>query len=102
MSKRPDHRSDEAAAYRRHYKTARWQRLRACVLSERPLCAWCLEREIVTEATEVHHAVPHKGDMDLFWSGPFVPTCKPCHSSRGQREDHGQDVVRFGPDGWPL
>jgi hypothetical protein len=40
--------------------------------------------------------------VELFYCGPFVSTCKPCHASRGQREDNGQTVVRFGLDGWPL
>ena len=98
-----DRRSAEAAAYRKLYKTARWSRLREAKLSQDPLCEWCLEREIVEPATEVHHADGgHKGDVDKFWSGPFVSTCKACHASRGQREDLGQTVVTFGADGWPL
>ncbi|PDS97532.1 HNH endonuclease [Rhizobium sp. S9] len=84
------------------YKTARWRRLRDAQLSAHPLCEWCLEREEVTAANEVHHAVAHKGDLDLFWSGPFISTCKSCHSSRGQLEDHGKRVVVYGADGWPL
>ena len=99
----PDYRSAEATAYRKLYKTARWQRIREAQLSTHPLCEWCLEREDVTEATEVHHADGgHKGDELKFWTGPFISTCKSCHASRGQREDHGQTVVRFGADGWPL
>lgn len=99
---RPDARSEEARAYRRLYKTARWKSLRITKLTEQPLCEWCLEQEIVTPASEVHHVVPHKGDEAIFWSGPFVSTCKPCHARRGQLEDHGQTVVRFGADGWPV
>lgn len=99
---RPDNRTAEAAAYRKLYGTARWKRTRLRKLAEQPLCEWCLEREEVTEATEVHHADAHRGDVDKFWSGPFVSTCKPCHASRGQLEDHGKTVVRFGADGWPL
>lgn len=95
-------RSEEAAKYRKLYKSARWRNLRHYQLSLHPLCAWCLERDEVTEATEVHHAIPHRGDEVLFWGGPFLSTCKPCHSSRGQREDLGQTVVVFGADGWPL
>jgi len=86
----------------RLYKSARWLRLRDHQLSKQPLCEWCLESETVTEANEVHHVTPHKGDLEKFWSGPFVSTCKPCHASRGQLEDHGKTVVRFGPDGWPI
>jgi 5-methylcytosine-specific restriction protein A len=87
----------------RLYKTARWQRIRQAQLAAEPLCQWCLEREIVNDTDlEVHHVHPHKGDPDLFFSGPFVTVCKPCHASRGQKEDHGKTVVTFGVDGWPL
>lgn len=99
---RRDGRSDEAAAYRRLYKTARWRRIRDAKLRQDPLCEWCLEREIVEPATEVHHDGPHRGDIERFYEGPFISTCKACHASRGQREDLGQTVVRFGPDGWPI
>ena len=97
-----DKRSAEAAAYRRLYKTAAWRRIRDRQLSTQPLCQWCLEQEIVEPATEVHHDGAHRGDIERFYDGPFISTCKPCHASRGQREDLGQTVVRFGADGWPL
>lgn len=84
------------------YKTAAWRRIRKYQLATQPLCEWCLERDVVTEATEVHHRIPHKGDLDLFWSGPFLSTCKSCHSSRGQLEDHGKTVIVFGVDGYPM
>nr|WP_246200404.1 HNH endonuclease [Shinella kummerowiae] len=97
-----DARSEEAAAYRRLYKTARWRRIREHQLAFHPLCEWCLEREEITEATEVHHDGAHRGDLDRFWCGPFISTCKPCHSSRGQLEDNGKTVVTFGANGWPM
>ncbi|ASR06717.1 HNH endonuclease [Rhizobium leguminosarum bv. viciae] len=99
---RSDGRSEEATLYRRLYLSSRWRRIRHHQLAAQPLCEWCVEAEIVTEATEVHHATPHRGDLDLFWSGPFISTCRPCHASRGQLEDNGKTVVRYGPDGWPL
>ncbi|RWY85197.1 HNH endonuclease [Rhizobium leguminosarum] len=98
----PDRRSEEAAIYRRLYQSARWRRIRQHQLASQPLCEWCLESETINEATEVHHSAPHRGDLELFWSGPFISTCKPCHASRGQLEDNGRTVVRYGPDGWPL
>ncbi|WP_078709608.1 HNH endonuclease [Consotaella salsifontis] len=101
-SDRPDQRSAEADVYRRLYKTPQWRALRLSKLSQDPLCQWCLEREIVETATEVHHARPHRGDEGAFWRGPFISTCKACHASRGQREDLGQDVVTFRADGWPA
>lgn len=88
--------------WRKLYKTARWRAVRARQLGEHPLCEWCLEREEITEASEVHHRIAHRGDLDLFWSSPLLSTCNPCHSSRGQREDAGQTVVTYGADGWPL
>lgn len=75
--------------------------MREAQLNAEPLCQWCKERDIVEEATEVHHAIAHKGDLDLFWNGPFISTCKPCHSSRGQREDKGLIVPGLDADGWP-
>ncbi|PBB84577.1 HNH endonuclease signature motif containing protein [Mesorhizobium sp. WSM3876] len=92
----------ESAAWQHLYKTARWRKLREWKLAQDPLCQWCLEEEIVTPATEVHHSLPHKGDLEKFWTGPFVATCKPCHSSRGQIEDRGGKVIRYGADGYPL
>lgn len=53
-------------------------------------------------STEVHHTEPHRGDVDKFWNGPFLSTCRSCHSSRGQREDLGQIVVTFDASGWPA
>lgn len=88
--------------WRRLYKTARWQRLREHHLSLQPLCERCLTMEVVEPATVVHHKVAHKGDLDLFWSGPFESLCKPHHDRDGQLEDHGKTVVRFGVDGWPI
>lgn len=53
-------------------------------------------------ATVVHHKVPHKGDEELFWFGPFENLCKPHHDSHGQLEDHGKKVIRFDANGWPV
>lgn len=98
-----DHRSDAAKAYRRLYKTARWQRLRDSVLREQPLCERCLHMEMVEPATVVHHKDGgHKGDEAKFWSGPFEALCKPCHDRFGALDDRGVEVVTFGADGWPM
>ena len=100
---RPDHRSDEAKAYRRLYKTARWLKLRQSVLDDEPLCRYCIEDEVVEEATVVDHIKPHRGDLDLFWDVTNLQSlCSTCHDGRKQREELGQTFVRFGLDGWPI
>lgn len=88
--------------WRKWYATARWKRLRLDRLSSQPLCERCLISEIVTPATVVHHAEPHRGDWDKFWSGPFENLCKPHHDSQGQLEDHGKTVIQFDAKGWPI
>lgn len=88
--------------WRKWYSLARWKAFRIAYLTEHPLCERCLSADIVEEATVVHHAVPHRGDWDKFWAGPFEALCKPHHDSHGQLEDHGRKVILFGPDGWPL
>ncbi|OOL15993.1 HNH endonuclease [Ochrobactrum sp. P6BS-III] len=87
----------------RLYRTARWQRLRERQLTAHPLCAYCMQQEDVTAATICDHIIAHKGDEDLFWDADNLQSlCKPCHDRIKQREELGQSVVRFGPDGWPV
>ena len=72
-------------------------------LANEPLCVYCLQVDDVTEATIVDHIKEHKGDEAIFWDeGNLQSLCKRCHDSVKQREERGQDVVRFGLDGWPL
>lgn len=84
------------------YGTARWKRLREAQLSLEPLCRMCLEAEDVEAATICDHVTPHRGDVVLFWSGPFQSLCKAHHDGAKQRMDRGQSVVRYGADGWPI
>lgn len=98
-----DARSTEAEAYRRWYKTARWQKLRARQLNHEPLCAYCLDIGVVNAATVCDHTTPHKGDEHRFWSGPFQSLCKPCHDRDKQRiERGGKPRQAIGTDGWPI
>jgi 5-methylcytosine-specific restriction protein A len=101
-NRRADQRSKEALAYRRWYKTARWQRLRAQVLRAQPLCVMCRESGILTPATVCDHIEPHKGDEHKFWNGPFAGLCAPCHNSTKARIEAGTGPQAIGPDGWPL
>lgn len=100
---RYDARSPEAEAYRRWYKTQRWQRIRAQQLNAEPLCAYCLNIGRTTAATVCDHVEPHKGDERLFWHGPFQSLCKQCHDSDKQRiEKGGKPKQVIGLDGWPV
>lgn len=98
-----DKRSAEAAVYRKLYSTARWIRLREWHKSHNPLCAYCLEREEVSEAEVVDHIRPHKGDLELFWDPNNLQSlCRECHDGRKQSEERGRNYIAFGADGWPL
>ena len=84
------------------YRTARWGRIRKQRLLAHPLCKFCLDRGLVEPATLVDHIVPHQGDVNRFWLGPFQSLCKNCHDvSKREIEMYGFrcDV---GLDGQPL
>ena len=100
----PDLRSSQALEYRRWYKTARWQAVRAAQLRAEPLCKFCLEIGQYVPATVCDHAEPHKGDPVKFWSAPFQSLCHRCHSGDKQSEEATGKRRRKGVDaeGWPL
>ena len=80
--------------------TSAWQRLRASVLAERPLCAHCFERGGVTIATDVDHA---DGDASNNARSNLQSLCHACHSTKTMRERGGRATV-YGCDtnGMPL
>ena len=85
------------------YNTARWDKLREWQLAMEPLCQFCKQQDVVTEADIVDHVIPHKGSVDLFFDPENLQSlCKHCHDSVKRRIELGQGVVTFGPDGWPL
>lgn len=72
-------------------------------MNSSPLCVFCLEQEVVTSAAVVDHIKPHRGDEALFFDPDNLQSlCKSCHDSTKQRMEAGQEVVRYGADGWPL
>lgn len=71
----------------RLYSTRQWQKLRAEHLRLEPLCRMCQAEGRVTAATVCDHVEPHRGDVALFWAGPFQSLCKPHHDSQKQREE---------------
>jgi len=99
---KPDHRSPEAAVYRRWYKTARWRAIAKHQRRIEPTCRMCRSMGRITAATVCDHVTPHRGDPDAFWAGPFQSLCDACHSGPKQREERGGVVRLIGADGWPV
>lgn len=67
-----------------------------------PTCRRCAARGQVSRASVCDHIEPHRGDLELFWHGPFQSLCATCHSVDKQREELGVAPRRFiGLDGWP-
>lgn len=108
MASRRDQRSDEAQAYRRLYKTARWRKIRATQLARQPLCETCLSQGRVTPATVCNHAdKDSKATEEGFFTGPFTSECAPCHDSVIQSQERRATsgklpIAAIGEDGWPL
>ncbi|PRD42164.1 HNH endonuclease [Phyllobacterium phragmitis] len=77
---------DQTQAWRAWYKTARWQKLRMSILvRDRFTCQMCWLLEPNSSQLVCDHVTPHRGDEELFWSGPFQTLCKPCHDRDKQR-----------------
>lgn len=79
--------------------SAAWQRLRAHVLAEEPLCRDCMARGLVTPATDVDH-IDNNGDNNT--RANLAPLCHSCHSIK-TAQDMGKQTTR-GHDarGFPL
>jgi len=83
-------RNRDQQGWRRWYKTARWQKLRAGQLAADPLCCKCKAAGRIVPANVCDHVERHRGDEVMFWSGPFQSLCTPCHSSEKQREERAR------------
>lgn len=98
---RRDQRSTEATAYRRLYKTKRWQLLRYRIFARDPLCGIC--RKLVIGRFDVDHKVEHKGDLTLFWDEANLQVLHPeCHARAKQSEERIGYSNEVGADGWPT
>jgi hypothetical protein len=85
------------------YQCKAWKDLRRGQLSREPLCRYCKSRGIIEPATICDHVIPHRGDVAMFWAGPFQSLCKACHDSDKAREEQGGEAKPFiGLDGWPA
>lgn len=64
-----------------------WTKASLNFRKQNPLCAKCLERDIVTAATCVDHIRPHKGNQDLFWDqSNWQSLCDSCHGAKSAKE----------------
>ena len=86
------------------YASTRWRKLRERFLTRQPLCVYCQAEGKIEPANVVDHKVPHKGDLDLFWSEDNLqPLCKLHHdSTKASEEATGKRKRVIGVDGWPI
>lgn len=89
-------------AWKHFYGKAYWQRRRALQLQEHPLCAFCLERGIVTPASVVDHVEPHRGDWNKFVLGRLQSLCAPCHNASKRMVESRGHNISVDDDGWPT
>lgn len=82
-------RRDAEQAWRKWYKTARWQKLRWSVLvRDLFTCCRCRRIEGNTSLLVADHVKPHRGDEHLFWDDANIKAmCKACHDSIKQSEE---------------
>lgn len=104
MTRRDDRRSPEAAAARRLYKTARWQRLRQMALNrDKGLCRYCNGQGRTVPAEVVDHIQPHRGDHARFYDLDNLQSlCRPHHDATKQAEERGGYVKGADVDGNPV
>lgn len=80
---------DDTQAWRRWYKTSRWQKLRWSVLvRDLFTCQMCERIETDTSQLVCDHKRPHRGDEAMFWDPANLQClCKTCHDRDKQREE---------------
>lgn len=75
----------------------RWQRFSRWFLSQ-PENAVCAVEGCGRLATQTDHVIPHRGDMEKFWEGPFQGLCARHHSEKTCKEDGGLGRPRRSHD----
>lgn len=66
--------------YKNLYNSKQWQRLRYYQLLKHPLCKFCADLGLITNARIVDHIQPHKGDESLMFNADNLQSlCKSCH-----------------------
>lgn len=84
------------------YNDRKWRAKRLAQITAEPLCAYCLRMSLTTAATVADHVVPHRGDIDLFWTGELQSLCKLHHDSTKAREENGGWDSAADVNGFPI
>ena len=67
-----------------------------------PLCAFCLQQGKTVPAVVADHVIPHRGDINLFWTGRLQSLCAPCHDTLKRQQETRGWMDGVGIDGMPL
>lgn len=69
-----------------YYNTRQWKNLRSYYIKRNPVCEKCLEQDIITPATEVHHIKPFMSGTTeeerytlLTDEDNLIAVCHNCH-----------------------
>lgn len=97
-----DARRQAESETRRLYGTSRWKRFSRWFLrqQENVLCADCKAEGLTVIATVTDHVVPHRGDVEAFWAGPFRGLCAHHHNSKKQQEEKRGFKIEVDGDCW--
>lgn len=80
------YKDDRPSAAKRGYNH-NWRKARLSYLKRHPLCVHCLKEGRTTEANEVDHIVPHRGDNQLFHDvNNWQALCSHHHSKKTNEE----------------
>lgn len=83
--------------------SAAWQRLRAQVLAEEPLCRACAARGLVVRATDVDHIEDSRDDYsDDNRRENLQPLCHECHSLKTAASMGKSVTLGCDANGLPL
>lgn len=88
--------------YNHLYQTTKWRNIRKHFLIANPLCAMCQADGFYTPATVCDHINPHKGNLELFYGGPFQPLCKTHHDSTKAKQEYRGIVIGGNLEGIPA
>ena len=84
------------------YGLGRWKTRAHAQLRLHPLCAYCLQKNLVVAAVIADHVTPHRGDWNFFWLGELQSLCRHCHESGKKYQEARGFRSDIGVDGWPT